>query len=65
MATQFYSYIPQQAKENSFYALFINQSGQPHPALLFDGPTFAVDPKGKVIAKTKNGLEQLVYVCIP
>ena len=65
MATQFYSYIPQQAKENSFYALFINQSGQPHPALLFDGPTFAVNPKGKVIAKTKNGLEQLVYVCIP
>jgi predicted amidohydrolase len=60
MREEFYSYIPQLARENRFFALFVNQAGQPHPSIHFAGPTFAVDPLGKIIVETRNGAEQVL-----
>ncbi len=64
MRAQFYGYIPQRARENGFWALFINQAGQPHPAVRIEGPTFAVNPAGEVVAETQNGAEQIVFAQI-
>ena len=62
MRAQFYSYIPQRAQENGFQVLFVNQAGQPHAAIRFEGPTFAADRKGNIVAETVNGREQVVFV---
>ncbi len=62
MRDQFYRYIPQRAKENGYWALFVNQSGQPHRAVRIVGPTFAVNPDGEVVAATRDGSEQIVWV---
>jgi predicted amidohydrolase len=64
MLEQFLRYIPLRARENRFYALFVNQSGRPHETLHFAGPTFAVNPEGKLIACTQNGSEQVLYVTL-
>jgi predicted amidohydrolase len=61
MREQFYRFIPQRARENGFHALFVNQAGQPHPAIRFEGPTFAVDRDGRILAETSNGEEQVVF----
>jgi predicted amidohydrolase len=60
MRDQFYAYVPQRAREHGFTALFVNQSGQPHPALRFEGPSFAVDPRGRILAETRDGSEQML-----
>jgi N-carbamoylputrescine amidase len=60
MRDDFYGYIPALARENRFWALFVNQSGRPHDCLEFLGPSFVVDPSGRVVAETCDGEEQLV-----
>jgi predicted amidohydrolase len=65
MRDQFLAYIPLRAKAHDFYALFVNQAGQPHPAIRFEGPSFAVDPQGKLLACTCDGAEQMLYVDVP
>jgi predicted amidohydrolase len=62
MREDFYSYIPRLAGENRFFALFVNQAGQPHPSIQFVGPTFAVDPLGQIIMETRDGAEQVLFV---
>jgi predicted amidohydrolase len=62
MRDQFYRYIPARARENGFWALFVNQSGQPHPAVKIVGPTFAVTPRGDVAVETRDAAEQMVIV---
>jgi predicted amidohydrolase len=61
MRDDFYAYIPGLARENRFWALFVNQSGRPHECLDFVGPSFVVDPTGRLIAETRDGGEQLVF----
>ncbi len=60
----FMSYVPQRARENHFYALFVNQCGRPHPALRIVGPSFAVDPQGHVLVQTRDEREQVLCVDI-
>lgn len=43
-----------------FYAAFVNPVGQSHPLIPFVGPAFMLDPKGRVIAKSKSKREALV-----
>jgi predicted amidohydrolase len=62
MLEQFLRYIPDRARENGFYALFVNQSGKPHETLSVEGPTFAVDPQGKILVCTKSGAQQMLFV---
>jgi predicted amidohydrolase len=62
MRDYFYGYIPLRARENGFYALFVNQAGRPHEALCFSGPTFAVDPHGEILVETRDGAEQMLLV---
>jgi predicted amidohydrolase len=61
MRDDFYQYIPGLARDGRFCALFVNQSGRPHECLQFVGPSFVVDPGGRVVAETRDGTEQLVY----
>jgi predicted amidohydrolase len=60
MRDDFYRYIPGLAREGRFWALFVNQSGRPHECLDFVGPSFVVDPRGQVVAETRDGGEQLL-----
>jgi len=64
MRDDFYEYIPALARENRFWALFVNQSGRPHDCLAFLGPSFVVDPGGRVTAETRDGFEQLVLAAV-
>jgi predicted amidohydrolase len=64
MRDDFYGYIPALARENRFWALFVNQSGRPHECLEFLGPSFVVDPTGRVVAETHDGGEQLVLATV-
>jgi len=64
MRDDFYEYIPALARENRFWALFVNQSGRPHGCLEFLGPSFVVDPAGRVVAETRDGSEQLVLATV-
>ena len=61
MRDDFYQYVPGLAREGRFWALFVNQSGRPHECLDFVGPSFVVDPSGRVVAETRDGGEQLVF----
>lgn len=47
-----------------FYAAFVNPVGKSHPLIPFVGPAFVLNPKGKVIAKSKNKKETLVLADI-
>jgi (R)-amidase len=60
MRDDFYETIPDLAREGRFWALFVNQAGRPHPCLDFVGPSFVVDPSGRVVAETRDREEQLV-----
>jgi predicted amidohydrolase len=64
MRDDFYGYIPALARENRFWACFVNQSGRPHDCLEFLGPSFVADPAGRVIAGTRDGSEQLVLATL-
>jgi predicted amidohydrolase len=64
MRDDFYAYIPGLAREGAFWALFVNQSGRPHDCLDFVGPSFVVDPSGRVAAETRDGGEQLVFASL-
>jgi predicted amidohydrolase len=64
MRDDFHAYVPALARENRFWALFVNQSGRPHECLEFVGPSFVVDPTGRVVAETRDGTEQLVVKTI-
>ncbi len=64
MRDDFYEYIPALAHEYRFWALFVNQSGRPHDCLEFLGPSFVVDPSGRVVAQTRDGSEQLVLATV-
>ena len=64
MRDDFYGYIPALARENRFWGLFVNQSGRPHGCLEFRGPSFVVDPAGRVVAETRDGSEQLVLATV-
>ncbi len=61
MRDDFYSYIPDLAREGRFWAVFVNQAGQPHDCLKFVGPSFAVSPNGRVVAETRDGEDQLLF----
>jgi predicted amidohydrolase len=61
MRDEFYSYIPGLARQGRFWGIFVNQAGRPHDCLQFVGPSFVVDPTGKVVAETRDGEEQLVF----
>jgi predicted amidohydrolase len=61
MRDDFYATIPDLAREGRFWALFVNQAGRPHPCLDFVGPSFVVDPSGRVVAETRDREEQLVF----
>ena len=62
MRDEFYAYIPQLARENRFFSLFVNQAGRPHPSIHFVGPTFAVESSGRIKEETKDGAEQVLLV---
>jgi predicted amidohydrolase len=64
MRDEFYGYITALARDNRFWALFVNQSGRPHECLEFVGPSFVVDPAGRVVAETRDGAEQLVFATV-
>jgi predicted amidohydrolase len=64
MRDDFHDYIPALARDNRFWALFVNQSGRPHECLDFVGPSFVVDPAGRVVAETRDGGEQLVLATV-
>ena len=61
MRDDFYRTIPGLARDGRFWALFVNQSGRPHPCLDFVGPSFVVDPSGRVVTETRDRDEQLVF----
>jgi predicted amidohydrolase len=61
MRDDFFATIPDLAREGRFWALFVNQAGRPHPCLDFVGPSFVVDPSGRVVAETRDREEQLVF----
>ena len=65
MRDEFYAYIPQLARDGQFYALFINQSGRPHPSIQFVGPSFVAGPDGKILVGTRDGSEQMLIVELP
>jgi predicted amidohydrolase len=65
MRDQFYAYVPQRARQHGFTALFVNQSGQPHPALRFEGPSFAAGSDGAILGATSDGSEQMLLVDLP
>ena len=65
MWPEFSPRIPNIARENHVWALFINQAGQPHPCIKFVGPTFAVDPGGTIVAQTDDGNERLITIETP
>lgn len=60
MRDDFYAYIPQLARDGHCYALFVNQSGRPHPSIQFVGPSFAVSSRGEILAETRDGSEQML-----
>jgi len=62
MWSEFVPYIPSLAAANRIWALFVNQTGQPHPSVRFVGPTFVVDPAGRIVAQSADEAEQLVTV---
>ena len=64
MRDDFYGYVPALTRDNRFWALFVNQSGRPHECLQFLGPSFVVDPAGRVVAETRDGSEQLVLATV-
>jgi predicted amidohydrolase len=64
MRAEFYETIPGLAREGRFWALFVNQAGRPHPCLDFVGPSFVVDPSGRVVAETRDRGEQIVFADI-
>ena len=64
MRDDFYETIPGLAREGRFWALFVNQTGRPHPGLDFVGPSFVVDPSGRVVAETRDRGEQIVFADI-
>ncbi len=64
MRDEFYPAIPGLAREGRFWALFVNQAGRPHPCLDFVGPSFVVDPSGRVVAETRDREEQIVFATI-
>ena len=60
MLERFTRRVRPHAIKNGFYAAFVSQSGVPHPLTPMVGPSFVMDPEGRVIASTKNGKEQIV-----
>jgi predicted amidohydrolase len=64
MRADFHEYVPSLASDGRFWALFVNQSGRPHECLEFVGPSFVVDPGGRVVAETRDGAEQLVFATL-
>ena len=60
MLERFTRRVRPHAVKNGFYAAFVSQSGVPHPLTPMVGPSFVMDPAGNVIARTKNGKEQIV-----
>ena len=64
MRDDFYRTIPGLARENRFWALFVNQAGRPHECLDFVGPSFVVGPSGRVVAETRDRGEQLVFATL-
>ncbi len=62
MWAEFDPLIPRIARENRVWALFVNQTGQPHPSVKFVGPCFAADPEGRIVAQTTDETEQLVWL---
>lgn len=52
------------AMKGKFYALFVNPVGKSHPLIPFVGPAFVLDPKGKVVAKSKGKKEGLILANI-
>jgi predicted amidohydrolase len=49
-------------REHGYYGLFVNQVGQPHPLIPFVGPSFGMDPEGKVLARSRNKREGVLLV---
>jgi N-carbamoylputrescine amidase len=64
MRDDFFGAIPDLARMGRFWALFVNQAGRPHPCLDFVGPSFVVDPSGRVVAETGDREEQIVFATI-
>lgn len=64
MRDDFFQAIPALARKGRFWALFVNQAGRPHPCLDFVGPSFVVDPSGRVVAETRDREEQIVFATI-
>jgi predicted amidohydrolase len=62
MRNDFYIYIPDLARDGRFWAVFVNQAGRPHNCLQFVGPSFVVNPTGEVVAETRDGKDQLLFV---
>jgi predicted amidohydrolase len=65
MRDDFYAYVPDLARRNRFWAVFVNQAGRPHDSIQFVGPSFVVDPEGRVVAETRDGEEQTLFVDLP
>ena len=52
------------AKENKIWLIYVNQVGG-QDDLVFDGRSFVVDPRGKVVARARPFQEELFQVTIP
>ena len=48
-----------------FHAAFVNPVGQSHPLIPFVGPAFVLDPRGRIIARSKSKHETLVVASLP
>ena len=65
MLARFAPRYSQAAARHGFWALFVNQVGRPHPCIPFVGPSFAADPAGTVVARSRNKREGLLLVDVP
>ena len=57
----FYSYIPDYSRKYGMEIIFVNQTGQPHPCLKFEGPSFALGRTGEIAVESCDGNETILY----
>ena len=57
----FLSYIPEYSRKHGMEIVFINQAGQPHPCLKFEGPSFVINRAGEIVAQSRDGNETILY----
>lgn len=64
MLKRFVARASSACREHGYFGIFANQVGQPHPLIPFVGPSFAMDPEGRVLARSRNKREGMLLVDI-